>query len=90
MWASLAVVSLYTSIPHQVGLEALHHFLSKDPKMNYRLAQLLVDATGFCLEHNYFVFQDKFHIQKHDTVMCANFTPLYANIVMGYLKEGFI
>lgn len=54
LWASLDVVSLYTLIPHRVGLEALQNFLSKDSNMNYRQAQFLVDDAGFCLEHNLF------------------------------------
>lgn len=90
LWASLDVVSLYTSIPHKVGLEARQHFLSKDPNMNPRQAQFLIDATGFCLEHNYFVFQDKFYIQKHRTAMVDNFAPSYANIVMGYCEERYV
>lgn len=35
-WLSLDVISLYTSIPHEVGLRAVKHFLAEDPHINSR------------------------------------------------------
>lgn len=87
MWASLDVSSLYTSIPHLVGLNAVQHFLAKDGNMNSRQAKFLVDGTEFCLTHNYFTFLDQFYLQRKGTAMGANFAPGYANLTMGHWED---
>lgn len=87
MWASLDVSSLYTSIPHQVGLSAVQHFLVKDGNVNSRQARFLVEGTKFCLTHNYFTFLDQFYLQCKGTAMGANFAPGYANLTMGHWEE---
>lgn len=56
MWASLDINSLYTSIPHSIGLQAATQFLMEDPTLNPRQAQFVVEATEFCLTHNYLQF----------------------------------
>lgn len=35
-WLSLDVVSLYTSIPHNIGLQAVQYYLNEDPLLNPR------------------------------------------------------
>lgn len=64
MWASLDVNSLYTSIPHEIGLRAIAHFLSSDPLLNPGQAEFILEATEFCLTHNYFEFDGDFISNK--------------------------
>lgn len=83
-WASLDVTSLYTSIPHKVGLKAMQHFLSKSGDFNSLQSQFLIKATEFYLKHNYFTFCEQFYLQRKGTAMGANFALVYANLTMGY------
>lgn len=90
IWLSLDVTSLYTSIPHQFGLLALEFYLAQDPFMNPRQAAFILEATNFCLTHNYFNFDGEFYLQIQGTAMGANFAPSYANLAMGYWEEHYI
>lgn len=83
LWVSLDVQSLYTSIPHDVGLGAIQSFLYQDPMLNPRQASFIVEATSFCLTYNYFKFENDFFLQVNGTAMRANFAPSYANLTMG-------
>lgn len=90
MWLSLDVCSLYTSIPHDVGLSAVKHFLEEDSNMNPRQAQFILEATEYCLTHNYFEFNGDFYLQTHGTAMGTNFAPSYANLTMGLWEKRYI
>lgn len=90
LWLSLDVTSLYTSIPHSFGLLALEFFLAQDPFINPRQAAFILEATNFCLTHNYFDFNGDFYLQTKGTAMGANFAPSYANLAMGYWEKNFI
>lgn len=90
LWVSLDVMSLYTLIPHDVGLMAVEHFLSADPLINPRQAHFILEATQFCLKHNYFEFEDSYYLQTQGTAMGANFAPIYANLTMGYWERQYI
>lgn len=89
-WASLDVQSLYTFIPHEVGLNALQFFLCQDPMLNPRQASFIVEATSLCLTHNYFKFEDNFFLQIQGTAMGAHFAPSYANLTMGHWEHQYI
>lgn len=86
-WLSLDVTSLYTSIPHEVGLTALGHFLAQDPNLHHLQAQFILDCTQLCLEHNYFKHLGGYYLQVHGTVMFASFAPCYANLIMGWWES---
>lgn len=90
LWLSLDVNSLYTSIPHNIGLRALQHFLSQDNMTNPDQATFILDATTFCLTHNYFLFQGDYYLQTTGTAMGANFAPSYANLTMGFWETSHI
>lgn len=87
VWLSLDVNSLYTSIPHAFGLMALEYFFAKDPLINPRQASFILEATSYCLTHNYFQFDGDFYVQIQGTAMGANFAPSYANLAMGYWEN---
>lgn len=42
LWASLDVASLYTSIPHEIGITAVQYFLNKNSGMNYRQSKFFM------------------------------------------------
>lgn len=89
-WVSLDVQSLYTSIPHEVGLNALQFFLCQVPMLHPRQASFIVEATFFCLTHNYFRFENDFFLQVNGTAMGAHFAPSYANLTMGHWEHQYI
>lgn len=90
IWLSLDVQSLYTSIPHNVGMQAIQHFLSEDPSIHPNQVKFILDATFFCLTHNYFIFEDHYYLQTHGTAMGTNFAPSYANLTMGLWETRYI
>lgn len=51
-WVCLDVQSLYTSIPHDIGLEAAQNFLSQGHLINLRQAQFILESMHFYLTHN--------------------------------------
>lgn len=88
LWVSLNICSLYTSITHNVGLQAVAHFLDTNPTLNTQQIDFILLATKFCLERNYFLFDGDFYLQKQGTAMGTNFSPSYANLTMGLWKPG--
>lgn len=90
IWLYLDVSLLYTSIPHTFGIMALEHSLAGDPLINFRQANFIVEATKFCLTHNYFNFNGDFYLQQQGTAMVTNFAPSYANLAMGFWENQYI
>ena len=78
------VISLYTSIPHEVGLEAIDYFLTKyqeDLHSRFRKAFVL-ESANFILKNNMLTFDSEFYLQIKGTAMSTIFAPTYANLTM--------
>lgn len=88
--ASLDVQSLYTSIPHKGGLEALSYYLSSRPIGILPPSDFLMTLTEMALTMNYFQYNGCFYLQTQGTAMGAAFVPNYANLYMGHWEEKFI
>ncbi|CAJ0944436.1 unnamed protein product [Ranitomeya imitator] len=80
-----AVESLFTSIPHEHGLFAVRRYLS-----SCQLDKFLMKLLEYALLHNYFVFKDRFYLQRRGVAMGAAFTPSYANLFMGLWEHEYI
>ncbi|XP_075189046.1 uncharacterized protein LOC142282073 [Anomaloglossus baeobatrachus] len=83
------VESLYTSIKHDLGIDATNRALN-----NTSLSQ---NAIEFCLKllrlvltENFFLFQDSYYKQCCETAMGANVAPAYTNLYMDRFEEDFI
>lgn len=83
---SLDVSSLYTSIPHDVGIQAVEHFLANDPYTNSRQAHIILEALQFCLKHNYFESDGTHFLQINGTA----FAPSYANLTIGFWEHMYL
>ena len=83
------VASLYTSIPHELGLEAINFWSHKHRlKISSRFSNaFILDSIEFILKNNYFHFEDDIYLQNSGTAMGTAMAPTYANLVMGYLEN---
>ena len=82
------VKSLYTSIPHAYGLEAINYWLDNFPENlhNRFNKSFILEGTKFVLENNNCTFDDAFYTQISGTAMGTIFAPTYATLTMGYLE----
>ncbi|CAJ0954326.1 unnamed protein product [Ranitomeya imitator] len=78
---SFDVVSLYTSIEHERGLDAVCVALSGSD-VSPDCAQLVLRLLEFILRRNFFLFGDDYYQQLRGTAMGSNVAPTYANIYM--------
>lgn len=86
---TMDVTSLYTNIPHDLGLSALEHYL-KMRDADAPPATFLWDLAHIVLTMNYFKFENKFYHQVKGTAMGSPFAPNYANLFMGKFEMDFV
>ena len=86
---SFDVVSLYTNISHELGIEALSYWYDKlrDNIPRRFTKEFILQSCSFVLKNNYFQFNDEFWHQLIGTAMGTKFAPPYACLTMGYLEE---
>ena len=80
------VISLYTSILHEFGLEARDYFLTKYQKdLHPRFRkEFVLESTNFVLKNNTLTFDSEFYLKINGTEMDAILAPIYTNLTMGY------
>ena len=86
---SFDVTSLYTNIPHDLGIQAVTFWLEKyQAEIPTRFPpDFIVSGLKLVLENNHFYFNDNFYLQIKGTAMGTKVAPTYATLVMGYLEE---
>ena len=86
---SCDIVSLYTSIQHDLGITALRYWIDKLRNLipSRITTEFILDATKFVLTNNYFLFNDMMYLQLIGTAMGTIFAPPYACLTIGYLEE---
>ena len=84
---SFDVVSLYTNIPHDLGISAITFWLeNKRNIVQDRFSkEFILETVKIILERNVFYFDGKFYRQKRGTAMGTKMVPTYATLVLGYL-----
>jgi hypothetical protein len=90
MLVSFDVVSLYTSIPHDLGYQSLEFWFDKmDNVLPSRFdKRFILDGIKLILENNYFTFEDSIYLQQSGTAMGTKVAPTYATLVMGFLEHN--
>ncbi len=85
---SFDVESLYSNIPHTLGLEAVKYWLGKFPgTLHSRFSNdFILDAIKLILENNTFYFNSQFYRQIKGTAMGTKFAPIYATLAIAYLE----
>ena len=86
---SCDIVSLYPSIPIELGLEALNYWIDKlrDKIQGRFTKEFILELTKFVLENNICEFDSQMFRQIMGTAMGTVFAPPYACLVIGYLEE---
>ncbi|KAE8628870.1 hypothetical protein XENTR_v10000262 [Xenopus tropicalis] len=74
---TMDVKSLYTVIPHELGIWATQRALTTNPPSNTPIQFLQLTLT-----RNYFRFENSYHLQISGTVMGSALAPSYANLFM--------
>ena len=90
--ASCDVERLYTSIPHDLGLEALSYWIDKKRNLiPERFTKVFIlEAASFVLSNNNFQFDIYMFLQLVGTAMGTKFAPRYACLSVGYLEETIL
>ncbi|XP_069486076.1 uncharacterized protein [Ambystoma mexicanum] len=78
---TIDVKSLYTSIPHDLGIESVEWLLLETPEVRAQ-KEFIIVLLQFIAENSYFQYQNKFFLQTSGTSMGATMAPSYANCFM--------
>lgn len=81
------VESLYTSIPHACGIEAVKNFLEQSYPESGPQNEFLLELLDFALLNNYFQFLTTYYQQIRGTSMGAAWAPAYACLHLGLWEE---
>ena len=81
--------SLYTSIPHDEGIQAM-----KEALLNEGLEEtqvwLITELAEIILKNNEFEFNGKYYLQCQGTAMGTRMAPQYANLFMTWLETKML
>ena len=81
--------SLCTSIPHDLGIEAVSYWVNRFPDylINRRFnVDFIADGLRITLENNIFKFDDVFYRQLTGTAMRTKIAIIYAILCMGLFR----
>ena len=85
---SCDIVSLYTSISHELGLKATEYWISKFRHIiPVRFTSVFIlESVDFVLKNNFFLFDNNLYQQLIGTAMGTGFAPPYACLTVGFLE----
>ncbi|OOZ57814.1 hypothetical protein [Solemya velum gill symbiont] len=89
IFASFDVTSLYTNIPHDLGLQAINYWVNRyrDTVESRFSTEFIAEAMEIILKNNSFIFNSQHYLQLVGTAMGTKVAPTYANLVMGFLEQ---
>ncbi|NSX83481.1 hypothetical protein GOM44_03685, partial [Wolbachia endosymbiont of Atemnus politus] len=88
LMVSYDVEALYTSIPHQVAIEALKSFMTEHPQVNFPIPpSAIISLVELCLTHSYINYNNNFFQQIKGLPMGSPISCLLANLVMDKLDH---
>ena len=88
IFVSFDVESLYSSIPHSLGLEAVEYFIDKHSSTipSRFNKEFILEGIKLILENNIFKFNSKYYKQLKGCAMGTKFAPIYATLTLAYLE----
>ncbi|XP_065658991.1 uncharacterized protein LOC136083516 [Hydra vulgaris] len=86
------IVNLYTTIPHNLGLEALKFWVEKHKILipERITTNFIIESASFILKNNNFLFDNQLFHQITGTAMGTDFAPDYACLSIGFLEETIL
>lgn len=86
---SFDVVSLYSNIPHSLGIKSIVYWLDRHPELipNRFSKEFILEGLSIILENNNFSFNGSYYNQTKGTAMGTKVAPTYAALVLGFLEE---
>ena len=89
---SCDIVSLYTSIPTDLGLKALDYWITKLSHMipSRFTKECILELVEFILTNNFTKFEDELWQQITGTSMGTKMAPPYACLTIGFLEETIL
>ena len=86
------IKSLYTSIPHHLGLRALEYWISRSRNLipDRFTNSFIIETVNFLLTNNNCNFNNQMYHQEKGTAMGGPFAPFYACLTVGYLEENIL
>ncbi|XP_056376037.1 uncharacterized protein LOC130273370 isoform X1 [Hyla sarda] len=87
---TMDITSLYTVIDHDLGINAVAHFLNNDPELPQAQRDFIQKGLRYVLTHNYFEFQKCIYAQHTGTAMGSRVAPSFANLFVGLFEETFV
>ncbi|CAJ0941598.1 unnamed protein product, partial [Ranitomeya imitator] len=88
--ASIDVEALYSSIPHNKGLQAVEFFLKSRGLHTYAHNNFVRTLLEFVLTNNYFLFNGIYYHQLRGTAMGSPCAPTYTNLLLGWWEETMV
>lgn len=86
---SVDIASLYTSISHELGIEAINYWITKKGNLipDRFTKEFILESLKIVLENNNFIFNNQHYNQTEGTAMGTKCAPPYACLVISYLEE---
>ena len=86
---SVDITSLYTSISHDLGFEAILYWITKhrDAIPSRFTDTFIMESVQIILHNNNFIFNNNYYNQTEGTAMGTKAAPPYACLVIAYLEE---
>ena len=83
------VVSLYTNIPHELGIIAIKFWMNLygDTLLPRFSKKFITESLQLILQNNVFYFDNCFYRQIKGTAMGTKMAPTYATVVLGFLEH---
>uniref|UniRef100_A0A8C5R1Q4 Reverse transcriptase domain-containing protein n=1 Tax=Leptobrachium leishanense TaxID=445787 RepID=A0A8C5R1Q4_9ANUR len=84
---SLDVESLYSCIPHDLGLKHVKFYLETRGDAHSKHTKFVLQLLQFVLTHNFFIFDRTYYRQVTGTAMGTAMAPSYANLHLGWWEQ---
>ena len=84
--------SLYTSIPTELGLEAIEYWIMRKQNLILQrfIKKFILESIEFILKNNNFIFDTKMFNLIFGTAMSTKCAPPYACLTIGYQEENIL
>ncbi len=89
MLVTIDVSVLYTNIPHEEGLTAIHEWMITN-HVEVTKANIIRDLARMVLTKNYFKFNNKIYLQVQETAVGTRMAPNYAIIFIHMLETSLL